>query len=130
MIAAVRIVPAAIIVILFSYSTLPLEGQVVGSAFTCRFLCRGERSGRSLWSSLGLRRERRCCGSTGCYAVQYIVGTYLVEPTSLILVGINVKLNSQVFTVLNVELTDAVLTKHTETAFPGICARNFDYILL
>ncbi len=44
--------------------------------------------------------------------------------------GINIKLYGQILTILNVELTDAILSKDAEYATLRILSWNFDYIIL
>ena len=44
--------------------------------------------------------------------------------------GINIKLYSDIFSLLDIELFDSVFTKDTEDTFAGILPRHFNYILL
>ena len=44
--------------------------------------------------------------------------------------GINVELNGQILTLLDIELLDAILSEETEHAATGILSGYFDYILL
>lgn len=62
--------------------------------------------------------------------MQHVVSPYVIKPTALVLMGINIKLHRQVFTVLNVELADTVFTKDREHTAPWVLAGNFNYILL
>ena len=62
--------------------------------------------------------------------MKHVEGTDLVKPTTIILMGINIKLDSHILTVLNVELTDTILAEYTKTALTGILTWNFNDILL
>ena len=74
-----------------------LERQIVSTALACRFLCRRERRCCILRSSL--RGEGRTCsrncthgssgGSNG--TTLHIVGTNIIEPTSVEFMGINIE---------------------------------------
>ena len=44
--------------------------------------------------------------------------------------GIDVELNGQILTLLDVELLDAVFSEDTEKTFTGILSRHFDDIVL
>lgn len=59
-----------------------------------------------------------------------VEGTYVVEPTPLILVGINVELDSHVLAILNIKLTYAVFTEHTEQHASRILAWDLQHIVL
>ena len=118
---------------------LCLERQVVGTALTGRFLSRRERSSATLrcFSSSWLRGERGSTSRRGStYYGRYdtstndIEGTDIVEPTAVVLMGINIKLHRKILTWLNVKLLDAVLTKDAEQTLTGILARHFDYVVL
>ena len=110
-----------------------LEGQVVcGLSLTGR--CGRERSGilRGEWSSLrsgGIGVNYGGCGyrsgTTG-----NIIGTDIIEPTSVELVGIDIERYGQVIAHLNVKLFDAVFAKHAEDTLARILTRNFDDIVL
>ena len=107
-----------------------LEGQIVGRTLS-RLLSSGrERCGLLCRSSLRLWWERcGCCGINGC-SRNNIESTDLVEPTAVVLVGVDIERYGDILTHLNVELLDAVLTKHTEQTLAGILTRHFDNILL
>ena len=122
--------------------TLPSERQVVGTSFFGRFLCRREWSGglRSSGRCGLLRRERSSTNGSGisngsagngcCNTVEHVESTDIIEPAAIKLMGINIKLYGQILTILNVELTDAILSKDAEYATLRILSWNFDYIIL
>ena len=76
------------------------------------------RSGTLSWS--GHRRS----------ATYYIVCTNIIKPTTIKLMCIYIELNCQIFTHLNIELLDTVLTKHTEHTFARGLSRNLNNIIL
>ena len=100
-----------------------LEWQIVGRAFCGWLLCWWEGS-RSTASG----RERACLrrADTGLrnLSAHDVVGTDIVKPTTLIFAGVDIELNGQIFTILNIELLDAVLTKEVEDTTFGILAWN------
>ena len=120
-----------------------LKGKVVGGTVTCGFLSGRERSSSGLRSSsYGLLGRKGCStgdssygsssrngGSTG-YCRHDTIGTDVVEPTTLILVGVNIEGHGIVLTHLNVKLFDTVFTEDTEETLTGILARNFNDIVL
>ena len=103
-----------------------LERQIVSTVLGSRLLSRRE------WSGSTLRRERSSYGSgLRLYlTTNYVVGTDIIEPATLILTGINIKLDCQILTILDIELLDTILTKDVEHAPLGILTRHFKYILL
>lgn len=114
-----------------THLTYKLERQIICATLTCRLLCRKEGSGGSRW----LRGEGRSNGRT-TYAglrnltAENIVGTYLVEPSSVVFVRINIKLHGEVFALLNVELLDSILTKKAEDALAGILTGHLNDVFL
>ena len=62
--------------------------------------------------------------------MKHVVGTDIIEPAALILMGINIELNGQVLTVLNIELTNTIFTEDAEDATLGILTGNFNDIVL
>ena len=120
-----------------------LKGKVVGGTVTCGFLSGRERSSSGLRSSsYGLLGRKGCStgdssygsssrngGSSG-YGRHDTIGTDVVEPTTLILVGVNIEGHGIVLTHLNVKLFDTVFTEDTEETLTGILARNFNNIVL
>lgn len=75
--------------------------------------------------------HRGTCHRSGGYcATNDIIGTDIVKPTAIILVGIDVKANGNVLTHLNIKLLDTVLTKDTEQTLTRILARNLNNIVL
>ena len=113
-----------------------LERQIVGTTLARRFLCRREGRGGSIgcrWEGRGSWSDTSHRGNTGYWrhlTAHDIIGTDLVEPTSIVLVGINVKLNRDIFAILNVKLLDAVLAENTEDTLTGILTWHLDDILL
>ncbi len=119
-----------------------LEGEIIGGAVTCGILCRREGSGLCGGSYRLLGREGSCGslrsssdGSTWSSgnrssATYNVESTDIVEPTAIELVGINVELNGQVLTHLNIELPDTVFAKYAEHTLPGELARHLDDIVL
>ena len=111
------------------------EGQIVGCTFAGRLLCgrEGSRCTTTLWSSILLRSG---CKRSGLWnrlshlAANDVVGTNVVEPTSLPLTCVNVELNGDFFARLYVKLLDAILSKDVEDHPAGILSWYFDYILL
>ena len=111
-----------------------LERQVIGRTFSCGLLswrewrCGISTAHRLLW------RERRGLGSTSNgrhYSTTLNVeGTNLVEPTTIILMSIDIERYGDVLTHLDVELLDTVLTENAEHTFLGILTWYFDNILL
>ena len=59
-----------------------------------------------------------------------VEGTDVVEPAALILVGINIELDGDILTILNVELTNAVFAKNTEHHATRILAGDFQHVIL
>ena len=62
--------------------------------------------------------------------MKHVISTNVVEPTSIVLMCINIKLNGHVLTILNIELTDAVFAENSEHTTPGILTRNLNNIFL
>ena len=124
-----------------------LEWQIVcASTFWSRLLGRRERSGSSR-SGCGLHRllrgERSSTNRSGTngsagygstshrgYTVKHVECTDIIKPPTVELMGINIKLDSHILTVLNVELTDTILAEYAEHATLGILTGNFDDIIL
>ena len=120
------------------------ERQIVGSILTTLRL-RGERS-LGCRSSILLRREGSRSSRSGCrsrtcktgggrhllgnLATNDIESADIVEPTALILMRVNVKLNGDILTGLNIKLLDAVFTKDTEHHAARILARNLNDVVL
>jgi len=110
------------------------EWQVVSRTFRRRFL-----SWREWCCGTISRRERRSlrCYS-GCYrssshrllATNDIVSANIVKPTAIEFMSVDIKLHSEIFTLLDIELLDAIFSEDTEKTFTGILARNFDDIVL
>ena len=113
-----------------------LKGQVVGTAFSSGFLSGRERSGGTLRVSGRLRRERRSHRSStgssgyGSGTTHHIIGTDIVEPAAIELVGIDIERDGDIFTHLDIELLDTVFAKNAKNTFPGELSRNFDNIIL
>jgi len=117
-----------------------LEWQIIGTALTSRFLCRREGSRGGIL----LRGEGSCHGSTGhrgsgCWGNSRLLdsltahdveSTNLIEPTPIVLMGINVERNRQLLIRLDIKLLDTVFTKNTEDALARICTRNLNHIFL
>ena len=99
----------------------PLEGQVVGSSFASRLLCRREggccgiggrllgreRSGSGSWTTY----SRGSRNAASCLAANNVISANLIKPTSIILMGVNIKLYCDFLTSLNTELFNAILSK-------------------
>ena len=66
----------------------------------------------------------------GCLTANNVVGTNIVEPASIVLTSVNVKLHGNLFARLNVELFDTILTKDVEQHLARILSGYFNYILL
>lgn len=118
---------------LFQPRRHPSEGQVVGStALACRLLGRGEGCcGTTCWregSSLG--GTHRGASHWSSLTTHHIVGTDLVKPTAIVLMGIDIELHGEVLTLLDIELLDTVLAKQTEDAFAWILTWHLDDIFL
>ena len=120
-----------------------LKGKVVGGTVTCGFLSGWERSSNGLRSSsYGLLGRKGCStgssshgsssgnGSSTGYGRHDTIGANVVEPTTLILMGVNIEGHGIVLSHLNVKLFDTVLTEDTEETLAGILARNFNDIVL
>ena len=111
-----------------------LEGQIVGRTFS-RLLCRRERSNIGICCRSRLLRSKGSSTSLGSYSngsstTNNIIGADFVEPTSIILVGINIELDGNIFVHLNVKLLNTVFAKDAEQTLARILSRNFDNILL
>ena len=122
-----------------------LEWQIVGSVTTlCGRLCRWEgcssrcggrchagcwrrREGAGGWHRLGTSGGSLCGG--GVVAV-YPPGTNIVEPTALILMGVDVEADTKILTHLYVELRKALCSEHPEDAFLGELLKGFYYKIL
>ena len=112
-----------------------LERQVVSAAtFGCWLLSRREGSGGPCYG-LCRREGRHSLGGYGRtlwngLAAGDVVGANLVEPTAIVLVGIDIELDGHILTILDIELLDAVFAKETEDTLAGILTGNLDDILL
>ena len=114
-----------------------LEWQVVGSRRSLEGVCcYGSRLGsylRSLcYGCLCCGRNGRCClGSTRCRSCLTAVdteGTNVVEPTAIVFVCIDVKVNSQQFAYLYVECLQPVNAENVEDELARKVARNLQHI--
>ena len=63
-------------------------------------------------------------------SADYIVCTNIVEPTTIILSCINIELNCEIFSLLDIELLNTVLTKNIKETTFRILTRNFKNIFL
>lgn len=112
-----------------------LERQIICATFSSG-LCRWEwcRSGSSR-SSGGIRSWERLCtlggslSGSGIYTV-HLPGADIIKPTAIILMGINVKTDAQLFTDLNIHISYLVLTKHAEHALLRELFVSLNYIVL
>ena len=106
-----------------------LEWQIVGRAFCGWLLCWWEGS-RSTASG----RERACLrrADTGLrnLSAHDVVGTDIVKPTAIIFAGIDVELDGQIISLLDVELLDAVFAEHIKQTTLRILAWHLEHILL
>ncbi len=117
-----------------------LERQVVRTATgvgsrSCGRLGRRERSrGTTGWSGCTHWRERsgtrlhtthRAHHGIRVHSL-YVPGAHTVEPTPLILMGINVERHHDFLSTLYVELSQAISTKHVEHQFLRILLMRFD----
>ena len=117
-----------------------LERQVVGTISSCRLNWRewgcatGRRSwlGRREWSiGHGCRLNALCSGLCGCGVyTSHGPCTNIVEPTSVVFVGIYVEAYTELFTGLYVKLCNTFSTKYAEYALLGELVVSFDYIVL
>ena len=89
-------------------------------------LGRERRSHRGSTSYGSSTRHR----SSTCHSRHHMVGTDIIEPTALILMGINIKGHCVVLSHLNIKLFDTVLTEDTEDTTTGILTGNFNNIIL
>jgi len=113
-----------------------LEWQVVGSRRSLEGVCcYGSRLGsclRSLsYGCLCCGRNGRCClgscGRSGLTAV-YTESTDVVEPTAIVFVCIDVKVDSQQFAYLYVECLQPVDSEDVEDQLTRKVARNLQYV--
>ncbi len=117
-------------------SRFTLEGQIVCTTLTCRFLCRRERRCCILRSSL--RGEGRTCSRSCTHGspsgsndtTLYIVSANVIIPTTIELTGINIERNGYVLAHLNVKLFNTVLAKDIEDHLLRILTGDFHHILL
>ena len=112
-----------------------LEGQIVGSTFTGRLLSGREGGCGSLCITAHglLGRKGSGCGDAASLrhlTAHDVVGTDLVEPTSVVFMCINIELNGNLFTGLNIELLDAILAEDTEEHLTWVLAWNFNNVFL
>ena len=120
---------------LFTFHSSLLKGQIIRAALTRWLLSGRERGCRSI----RLRREG-CChwGAVHRYAGNGLLSLAtnnaespdLIEPTTIILMGIDVELHGEILAVLNVELLNAIFAEDTEHAFAGISTWYLDDIFL
>ena len=104
-----------------------LERQVVCASctsFGCRFRLWRE------WCGGSIEWRHRSSVRLLCWHAINLPHIDLIEPTALILMGVNVERNGQFLSTLYVELLDAILTKYPEANLLGILVVCFDYILL
>ena len=116
---------------------LPLiesERQIVGRTFTHGLLCRRERRRCSVcWRE---RCSLRCsdtshrCAGYGLLTTDHVICSDIVEPTSVELVSINIKLHGKILALLNIELFDTILSKDTEKTFTWILSGHFNHVVL
>ena len=115
-------------------NALDLERQVVGTTLTRRFLSRWEGRGGCIgcrWEGRSHRSGTRHWGTGYRHlTTQHIVGTDIVEPSALILVGIDIELDGDILVHLDIELLDPVFPKNAEHATLGILARDLYHIVL
>ena len=109
-----------------------LEGEVIGWGLTrSRLLSRGEGCGGSLRSSILSGSEG--CGSgngTSHLAAEDVVGADLVEPATVVLVSVDVELNGDLLTGLNIELLDAVFAEDAEEHLTGVLTWHLNDVFL
>ncbi len=101
------------------------ERKVVGSALD-RF---GSHRGRS-----GRRRNgcgRSCGNAFGGYdTALHAPSTYVIEPTSLVFVCVDVERHGKFFAQLDIEVAQAILAKYTEHATLRVLLMSFNNELL
>ena len=106
-----------------------LERKIIGRALRSRFLCGRERRGgtasRREWCLTTHRSSRLLHLST-----YHIIGTDIIEPTTIIFTGINIKLYRQILTLLDIELLDAILTENVKQTTLRILSRYLQDIFL
>ena len=71
----------------------------------------------------------RCC-SLWYLTTNYIISSNIIEPTSLVFARINVELNCQFVSILNIELFDTILTKNVKHTTLWVLTWYFKNILL
>ena len=71
-----------------------------------------------------------CVGSLDCSGIvrSYTPSAYAVEPTTVILVCVDVKINGEELANLNVELLNFVCAEHLEVTLLGVLLKGFYYI--
>jgi len=109
-----------------------LEWQIVGAGtFSCWLLCWRERCRRGIGLRL-CRGEWRCNrrSSLRHLTTDHVVSTDIVKPTTLIFTSVDIKLDSKVFTILDIELFDTILTEKVEDTTLRILAWHFEHIFL
>ena len=116
-------------------NALDLEGQVVGTTLTRRFLSRWEGRGGSIgcrWEGRDARSDtsHRGTGHGRHLSAHHIVGTDIIKPTALVFVGIDIELDGDILVHLDIELLDPVFPKNAEHATLGILARDLYHIVL
>ncbi len=100
----------------FSLSFLLSEGQVVTGIFS-----------RSYGSGSGSSSNSTSTSNTTAY---HVVSSYLIKPTTIIFVSIDIKLYRQFLTILYIKLLDAVFTKESEHTLSWKLSGHFNHILL
>ncbi len=104
------------------------EWQVIGAGLGGGFL--SGREGRcGSWCGLCWREGRHALGACRCnlrsnLTTDDVIGTDIVEPAPLILTCINIELDGQILSVLDIELLNTVFTEKVEDTPLGILARN------
>ncbi len=136
------------------------EGQIIGSTFLCTLLCRRERGRLRSYSrccATSCRRERGCLRSSRSYtgswgkgrgtcvntgngsglgnglgglATEHVESIDAVIPASLVLLGIDIKLDGDFLARLNIEHLDTFLAENTEHHATRILSGNFQNIFL
>ena len=114
----------------FHYSLSPLERQII-SSLSC-WCCPCWREWCS-WCCLTLRCGL-CCGLwylSGGHGTQHVVASHLVVPATLVLVGVDIKLDGDVLlTLLQGKLLDAILTEDAKAHPLGVHTWHLDDVFL
>lgn len=92
---------------------------------------RRERGGSRIGLILCWRKRRSTdIGYRGYLATNDVVGANFIEPTALVLMGIDVKLDGKILAILNIKLLDTVFSEKAEYALARILTWNLNDILL